>query len=281
MVQVDSLTKTFQGRLVVDSVSFSVCSGEILGIVGSNGAGKTTTLRMLAGILQPTKGSVVIGDGNVSPFSTSGRRCVGYMSQYNGLYINLTASQNIAFHARIHGVKDRSFVEDLINRLGIQDLLSRRVSVLSGGQRQKVALACAILHKPPLVLLDEPTSGVDPVSRRGFWEVLYELSKDFNAAIVVSTHYLEEAERCHRICVLHNGQALALGLPSELIEKYAPKVNVTRSKPLCSNNNSIAWQKGSAWREVIVSEKTPPLEGHIEPGGIEDMFIVLIRMNQN
>ena len=217
-ITVTELTRRFGGFVAVDHVSFDVRQGEVFGFLGSNGAGKSTTIRMLCGLLAPTSGSAVVGGVDVGRDPEGVKRRIGYMSQRFSLYEQLTVDQNIRFFGGIYGLsgeryeRRRRFVIDMA---GLQGREQTRASDLAGGWRQRLALGCAILHEPPIVFLDEPTGGVDPVSRRQFWMLIDDLA-DSGVTVLVTTHYLDEAEHCHRIAIIHAGRLAALGTTAEL-----------------------------------------------------------------
>ncbi|MGB7131462.1 MAG: ABC transporter ATP-binding protein [Candidatus Sulfotelmatobacter sp.] len=203
----EDLTKSFADGRAVDHLSFKVHAGEIFGLVGPDGAGKTTTLRMLAGILPPDEGTARVADFDVVHDPENAKRHLSYMPQRFGLYEDLTVDENIRFYADLFGV-NRSQREErsipLLQAAGMREFRRRLAGNLSGGMKQKLSLVCALIHRPKIILLDEPTTGVDPVSRRDFWRILYELVSE-GVAILISTAYLDEAERCHRVALLHQG----------------------------------------------------------------------------
>ncbi len=212
-----SLTKRFGHLTAVDKLALSIVAGELFGLVGSDGAGKTTTLRMLTGVMDPSSGEARIL-GQTSTNLAPVRHQIGYMSQRFGLYPDLTVAENIRFYADLFDMTkaERSErTERLLAFSGLKPFSGRQAGRLSGGMKQKLGLCCALIHKPKLLLLDEPTNGVDPVSRRDFWRILMELKSE-GVTIVVTTAYLDEAERCDRVGLLHNGRLLACGTPAEL-----------------------------------------------------------------
>ena len=213
-----NLTRRFGDLTVVDSLSLSVVEGELFGLVGSDGAGKTTTLRMLAGVLDPSAGELNVL-GRTFPAGAGGTRShIGYMSQRFGLYPDLTVAENIRFYADIFGVGAAEFGERnerLLAFSGLAPFTARQAGRLSGGMKQKLGLCCALIHKPRLLLLDEPTNGVDPLSRRDFWRILRDLHVE-GVTVVVATAYLDEAGRCDRVGLLHDGRLIACGTPAEL-----------------------------------------------------------------
>ena len=217
-IRTEKLTKSFNGLNAVDGLTLSVAEGEIFGLVGPDGAGKSTTMRLLTAILEPTSGEAWVAGYSIVHQAEALKEDTGYMSQRFGLYPDLTVMENIQFYADIYGVP-RKGREEIVNRLlGFSHLTpfkKRQAGNLSGGMKQKLGLACALIHTPKVLFLDEPTNGVDPVSRRDFWRILYQLLKE-KVTIFVSTAYLDEAERCNRIGLMHNGQILALGSPEEV-----------------------------------------------------------------
>jgi ABC-2 type transport system ATP-binding protein len=217
-IEVAGLTKKFGDITAVDRITFDVKKGEIFGFLGPNGAGKSTTVRMLCGILPPTSGNAWVHGIDVIKKPEEVKKNIGYMSQKFGLYVDLTVRENLNFYGRIYSdkwneVKER--VEFVMEYLGLKRYSDLTASKLSGGWRQRLAFACAIIHDPPVLFLDEPTAGVDPVSRRFFWDILYEVAEK-GRTIFVTTHYMEEAERCSKIGLMWNGKLVALGSPDEI-----------------------------------------------------------------
>jgi ABC-2 type transport system ATP-binding protein len=217
-VETAGLVKTFGEFVAVDHVSLRVGKGEIFGFLGPNGAGKSTTIRMLCGLLTPTSGQALVKNLNVAAEPEQVRRNIGYMSQKFSLYDDLTVEQNIDFFAGMYGVPRERREQRKQYVLEMANLTERRSSLtgtLSGGWKQRLALGCAILHDPPILFLDEPTSGVDPIARGAFWDLIREMART-DHTIFVSTHYMDEAEYCHRLALMHRGRVIALGAPSEL-----------------------------------------------------------------
>ena len=235
-IDVRGLTRRFGEFVAVNDVSFSVAPGEVFGFLGSNGAGKSTTIRMLCGLLRPTAGTALVGGIDVSKDPEGVKRRIGYMSQRFSLYEKLTVDQNIAFFAGVYGLagarlrERRDFVLDMAGLRGRERVLT---GDLSGGWRQRLALGCAVLHQPPIVFLDEPTGGVDPLSRRRFWRLIDELSAG-GVSVLVTTHYLDEAEHCHRIAIIQAGRLAALGTVAELKRVFdaRPIVEVRAADPV-------------------------------------------------
>ena len=217
-ISVDGLTKSFPGVRAVDALSFDVRAGEIFGLVGPDGAGKTTTLRMLAGIMPPDAGNASVAGFDVVRDPEGAKHALSYMPQRFGLYEDLTVDENIRFYADLFGVRKaerETRSVQLLHAAGMSEFLRRLAGRLSGGMKQKLGLVCALIHRPKVLLLDEPTTGVDPVSRRDFWRILYELSSE-GVAILTSTAYLDEAERCHRVALLDRGKLLFCDTPANL-----------------------------------------------------------------
>jgi len=216
-----NLTKRFNDFTAVDHISFSVKAGEVVGYLGPNGSGKTTTIRMLLGLLQPSEGEATVLGFDIVRQSERVRERVGYMSQKFALYHDLTARENLAFYAGLYGVRERARVEEVLNLIGLSALEAERVSSLSTGWKQRLALGIAIVHQPRLLFLDEPTSGVDPTARRAFWDLIYELVAR-GVTAMVTTHYMDEAEYCGRIGIMRDGKLLAMDSPSALKQHYLP-----------------------------------------------------------
>ena len=220
---VKDLTRRFGDFVAVDQLTFDVRPGEIFGFLGSNGAGKSTTIRMLCGLLAPTSGTAFVDGVDVSRDPEGVKRRIGYMSQRFSLYERLTVDQNIGFFGGIYGL-DRARLERrrrfVIEMAGLQGREHTRAGDLAGGWRQRLGLGCAILHEPPIVFLDEPTGGVDPLSRRQFWDLIDQLSTS-GVTVLVTTHYLDEAEHCHRLAVIHAGRLAAIGSTEELKHVFA------------------------------------------------------------
>jgi ABC-2 type transport system ATP-binding protein len=235
-ITVDGLTRRFGDFTAVDHLSFEVRTGEVFGFLGANGAGKSTTIRMLCGLLTPTSGTAIVGGIEVGRDPEGVKRRIGYMSQRFSLYRDLTVDQNIRFFAGIYGIaggrldERRRFVLDMA---GLRGREHTRTADLAGGWRQRLALGCAILHEPPIVFLDEPTGGVDPLSRRMFWSLIDTMSAS-GTTVLVTTHYLDEAEHCHRIAIIDAGRLAALGTTDELKSIFAdrPIVEIRSDRPV-------------------------------------------------
>jgi len=214
----DSLVKTFGSFTAVDHVTIRVAKGEIFGFLGPNGAGKSTAIRMLCGLITPTSGRGSVNGFDVATQPEEIRRSIGYMSQKFSLYDDLTVEENIDFFMGIYGVPKARRMERKNYVVGMANLTERRnaaTRTLSGGWKQRLALGCAILHDPPVLFLDEPTSGVDPIARGAFWGLIHDLAETGHT-IFVSTHYMDEAEYCNRLALMYRGKVIALGTPAEL-----------------------------------------------------------------
>ena len=301
VIAVEQLTRTFGAFRVVDDVSFDVRRGEVFGFLGSNGAGKSTTIRMLCGLLRPTSGRAQVDGLDVGRQPEQVKRRIGYMSQRFSLYELLTVEQNIRFYAGLYGLagerfeRRRRFALEIGGLAGRENDLARN---LSGGWRQRLTLDCALLHEPPILLLDEPTGGVDPVSRREFWRLIDDLSRA-GTTVLVTTHYLDEAERCDRVAIMHLGRLAAVGTTAELKATFAerPILEVRAADPV----GVMAWLDayphvektslfGIAVHAVLRSRETPPEQiqaalaaaGHEVTGlsqlvpSLEDVFLDVV-----
>jgi ABC-2 type transport system ATP-binding protein len=233
-IEAKELTRVFGHVTAVDHVSFVIRYGDIFGFLGSNGAGKSTTIRMLCGILAPTSGTARVAGFDVVDDPERIKESIGYMSQKFSLYTDLTVEENLLFYGRIYmltgqGLKTR--VEDVLTLTGLDRYRDYRAEALSGGWKQRLALANALLHKPRILFLDEPTAGIDPLSRRALWEVLYRIAAD-GVALFVTTHYMEEAERCNQIAFISKGKLITIGTPQELKDNVDGKLLEIECKPL-------------------------------------------------
>jgi ABC-2 type transport system ATP-binding protein len=235
-IEVRDLSRRFGAFVAVDRVTFDVGEGEVFGFLGSNGAGKSTTIRMLCGLLRPTSGSARVGGVDVTRDPEAVKRRIGYMSQRFSLYELLTVDQNIWFFGGLYGLSKarladrRAFVLEMAGLRGREQTLARD---LSGGWRQRLALGCSILHEPPILFLDEPTGGVDPISRRQFWELIDVLAQR-GVTVLVTTHYLDEAERCQRIALIHGGRLVSIGSTAEVKQVFAERaiVEIRADRPV-------------------------------------------------
>jgi ABC-2 type transport system ATP-binding protein len=235
-ISVRDLTRKFGNFVAVNRITFDVNRGEIFGFLGANGAGKSTAIRMMCGLLKPTSGTVEVDGVDVGRQPEEVKRRIGYMSQKFSLYEALTVEQNIRFFGALYGLSDdrvaarKRFVLEMA---GLEGRETTRTRDLAGGWRQRLALGCAILHEPRIVFLDEPTGGVDPISRRQFWRLIEALSRE-GVTILVTTHYLDEAEHCHRIAIVNAGQLAAIGTSGELKRIFAsrPIVEIHSARPV-------------------------------------------------
>jgi ABC-2 type transport system ATP-binding protein len=226
IIETRSLSRHFGHLLAVKDVSLSVNRGEIFGVLGPNGAGKSTTIRMLCGILDPSGGSGRVVGFDVATQAERIKERIGYMTQRFSLYEDLTVVENLRFYAGLYGVAGsrwRSRRDEVLERSGLKARRDQISGTLSGGWKQRVALACSTIHEPPLLFLDEPTAGVDPVSRRDFWNQIHVLASA-GTTILVTTHYMDEAERCHRLAFIFSGSVLDVGTPAEIISRRGLRV---------------------------------------------------------
>lgn len=299
-IKATDLTKKFDGFTAVDSINFEVRKGEIFGFLGPNGSGKSTTIRMLCGIIEPTSGSAEVLGLDVASQSELIKRRIGYMSQKFSLYDDLTVKENIEFFGGIYGVPRKKLAERedfILDMAGLKGRKKELTSNLSIGWKQRLALGTALIHEPELLFLDEPTAGVDPLSRRNFWDFLYELAET-GVTLFVTTHYMDEAEHCNRLSFIYQGKIIALGtlseirkeeMPAEVIELYAREIERTyqRLKRIEGCQQSVIHgsaihilckNAGSAMRKI---EETMEKEGlavesvkKIEPT-LEDIFVSL------
>jgi ABC-2 type transport system ATP-binding protein len=276
----DVLTKDFPGVRAVDHLSFEVRSGEIFGLVGPDGAGKTTTLRMLAGVMPPDQGGATVAGADVVRDPESAKRHLSYMPQRFGLYEDLTVDENIRFYADLFGVHKTerdARAAQLLRAAGMSEFRKRLAGKLSGGMKQKLGLVCALIHRPKVVLLDEPTTGVDPVSRRDFWRILYELIAE-GVTILTSTAYLDEAERCHRVALLHQGKLLFCDTPNNLksrlgkgvLSVISPEARRLRGELEQAEGISSLMLTGDGIHVVVddASQRIPQFETRLKKAGI-------------
>jgi ABC-2 type transport system ATP-binding protein len=222
-VTVRGLRKVFGARVAVENLDLSIGTGEVFGLLGPNGSGKTTTIRMLCGLMTPTAGSATVVGYDVVAEPEKVRRRIGYMSQRFGLYDDLTVTENMRFYASVYGLRGdarRRRIEEQLTELGLDERAGQLAGTLSGGWKQRLALACATTHHPSMLFLDEPTAGVDPASRRLLWQWVYGLAKQ-GTTILVTTHYMDEAERCERLAFLSRGHLIAVGTVEQVLTQFA------------------------------------------------------------
>lgn len=217
-VDAEALTRRFGSLTAVAQLTLQIQRGEIFGLLGPNGSGKTTTIRMLCGLLEPSEGTATVAGIDIRVAPEQVKTKIGYMSQKFGLYEDLTVAENLEFYGGIYGLTGHARVErtgEIVEFLGLRGRLSQLAGQLSGGWKQRLALGCALLHRPPVLFLDEPTAGVDPAARRNFWEAIRNLSRQ-GTTVIVTTHYMDEAEQCDRLAMLSMGHLIALGSPAEV-----------------------------------------------------------------
>lgn len=232
MIECDGLTKRFGVFTAVDHVTFSIARGSIFGFLGPNGSGKSTVIRMLCGILEPTDGTAKIAGHNVATENDAIKEMIGYMSQKFSLYDELTVNENLIFSGKLYSLPEKKLRErrdELIGITHLEPYLDRRAGLLSGGWRQRLAMACALMHKPTVLFLDEPTAGIDPVARRELWDLLFEFAGQ-GMTLFVTTHYMDEAERCSHVGYIYMGKLIVCGEPDEL--KQMPEVSPSGTRRL-------------------------------------------------
>ncbi len=298
-VSARGLSRRFGDFVAVNGLSFDVSRGEVFGFLGPNGAGKSTTIRMLCGLLAPTGGEGTVAGFDLRTEAEKVKQRIGYMSQRFSLYEDLTVEENIDFFGGIYRIpagRKRARKEWVIGMAGLAEHRRTRAAFLSGGWRQRLALGCAILHEPPILFLDEPTSGVDPISRRDFWDLIYSLSSG-GVTVFVTTHHLDEAEYCDRLALIHQGDLVAAGSPGELKSRHAPDdiVGIRCERP----HDAIALLErlpgvrgaalfGDGLRVAVKRGESPPFRDLLERGGfgirgieplpatLEDVFVSLV-----
>ncbi|MDX1640953.1 MAG: ABC transporter ATP-binding protein [Balneolaceae bacterium] len=225
VIKTNDLTKKFGDFTAVDTINFEVSRGEIFGFLGANGAGKTTAIKMLTGLLSPTSGEGFVAGHDIYSESEEIKKKIGYMSQRFSLYDDLTVKENIRFYGGVYGLKRETLREkylEILERVGLEEALDSRVGSLPLGWKQKLAFSVSLLHEPRIVFLDEPTGGVDPVTRRQFWEMIYKASED-GVTVFITTHYMDEAEYCDRVSIMVDGKIEALDSPEELKKSFSAK----------------------------------------------------------
>jgi len=296
IIEVRGLTRRFGDLVAVDHLDLVIPRGEIFGLVGPDGAGKTTTLRMLCGLMDPTEGQVIVAGHDVAKDVDAVRDQIGYMAQRFGLYSDLTVNENMIFYSDLFGVvgsEREKLMGQLLQMTRMEPFRERPAGKLSGGMKQKLALMCTLLHHPQILFLDEPTNGVDPVSRRDFWAILYQLVKD-GLTVFVSTAYLDEAERCNRVGLMHRGkliqcdapQRLRRSLPEACYEVTSPDLRAVRDA-LRARKDVLSAEPSGLKLHVFFSEGAPPVEevrsampaaAEFTPmtPSLEDVFIALV-----
>lgn len=245
-ISADKLTRRFGKFTAVDEVSFEIPYGAIFGFLGANGAGKSTTIRMLCGILAPTSGNGKVGGFDVQTQPEEIKTVIGYVSQRFSLYSDLTVTENLLFYGRIYGLEGTALsgrIEEVLGLSGLNRFHQRLAGDLSGGMRQKLAIANAIVHKPKIIFLDEPTAGLDPLSRRAIWELLYQLAEG-GTSLFVTTHYMEEAERCNTIAFIASGKILKIGHPTQLKQDLSRQILEVACRPLMKASRLFAALEG-------------------------------------
>jgi ABC-2 type transport system ATP-binding protein len=300
VIETQQLTKTFGDLTAVDGLTFSVAEGEIFGLVGPDGAGKTTAMRMLTSIMEPTSGEAWVCGFHIVRQAEAIKEHIGYMSQRFGLYGDLTVMENLDFYADIYNEPRKGRREKIERLLAFSNLtpFKRRLAGnLSGGMKQKLGLACALIHTPKVLFLDEPTNGVDPVSRRDFWRILYQLLRQ-KVTIFISTAYLDEAERCNRVALIHRGKLLACDTPHEVKKLMRESILEVRSNEPRRASALLRERLGGATvglfgdrvhivsaepdkiaaaaDKILVGAGMPPLGMREIPPSLEDVFISVL-----
>jgi len=291
MIRTQNLTRRFGALTAVDRLNLEVAQGEIFGLVGPDGAGKTTTLRLLCGLLDPTEGQAWVAGHEVAREINAVKDSIGYMAQRFGLYVDLTVEENMRFYADLFGIsagERDQLMAQLLRMTRMEPFRQRQAGKLSGGMRQKLALMCTLLHHPRILFLDEPTNGVDPVSRRDFWAILYQLVKD-GMTVFVTTAYLDEAERCNRVGLMHRGRLIRCDSPGALragLEETCYEVECADPRAareiLARTEGVLSVAPAGAKLHVFLTagQGPAPLEGaRFTPmtPSLEDVFIALIR----
>ncbi|ABB33671.1 ABC transporter related protein [Geobacter metallireducens RCH3] len=298
-VEFGGLTRVFGDFTAVDHISLTVRKGEIFGFLGPNGAGKSTTIKMLCGLLTPTAGKGMVGGFDIMGEAEEIKKTIGYMSQKFSLYDDLTVEENINFFSGIYRVpreKKRERKEWVLEMAGIAGKRGALTRTLSGGFKQRLALGCAILHEPPIIFLDEPTSGVDPISRRNFWRLIYDMARE-GKTIFVTTHYMDEAEYCDRLALIYRGRIIAEGMPGTLKERHMARdvleievEGVVEALELLDSHGIDAAIFGSVLHATVenAADDIPRIREALAGGGIgavriekivpslEDVFVTLI-----
>jgi len=279
VIQASKLSRNFGDLKAIQELDLEVEKGRIYGFLGPNGCGKTTAIRMLTGLLKPSAGEVQVLGLKLPKSAEKLRLHIGYMTQKFSLYDDLTVKENLQFVAKIYGLsgqQQKKRIDELLHIYGLEQKKNQLAGSMSGGQRQRLGLSAAVLHKPELLFLDEPTSAVDPENRREFWEQLFDLS-DHGTSILVSTHYMDEAERCHKLAILENGIKRADGSPEELMQRMGAQVVEVASSNLRQLKQELikltdvisAAQLGSRLRVLVKDSVTDPLAFLAQQSGID------------
>jgi ABC-2 type transport system ATP-binding protein len=301
IIRTQDLTRRFDALTAVDHLNLEIARGEIFGLVGPDGAGKTTTLRVLCGLLDPTEGQAWVAGHDVARDPQAVKDSIGYMAQRFGLYTDLTVDENMEFYADLFGVsaaERRRMLPELLRMTRMEPFRARQAGKLSGGMKQKLGLMCTLLHRPEILLLDEPSNGVDPVSRRDFWAILYQLVKD-GITVLVTTAYLDEAERCNRVGLMYNGRLIQCDtpeaarhqIPEQCYQVEAPDPRAAREILLQSEGVLCVEPSGATLHLFLKPERTSAenLRRELERNGrgpavfqrilpsLEDVFIALVR----
>lgn len=298
IINIKKLKKTFSNTVAVDDVSYQVQQGEMFGLVGPDGAGKTTTIRILCGLISSDSGTVTLFNEDIKSNRKKIQNSIGYLSQKFSLYGDLSVDENIEFFAEIHNVADyRSRRDELLAFTRLLPFRDRLADKLSGGMKQKLALACSLIHKPKILFLDEPTTGVDPVSRRDFWKILSQLLKD-GITIFMTTPYLDEAERCNRVALMHEGKIISIDTPAKIKQQMEFQTieiitnDIKKTYALLKNNEQVESQIFGDRIDLILKDGTNDLnkieklldENSIQliskrtiPPSLENVFIHLVK----
>ena len=301
IIRTQDLTRRFDSLTAVDHLNLEIPRGEIFGLVGPDGAGKTTTLRMLCGLLDPTEGQAWVAGHDVVKDTQAVKDSIGYMAQRFGLYVDLTVDENMEFYADLFGIataERQRLLPELLRMTRMEPFRKRQAGKLSGGMKQKLGLMCTLLHRPEILFLDEPSNGVDPVSRRDFWAILYQLVKD-GITVLVTTAYLDEAERCNRVGLMYRGRLIQCGapdaaryeIPEECYQVEAPDLRTAREALLASEGVLSVEPSGATLHLFLVPARTSQdtLRSKLDKNGLgpttfqrivpslEDVFIAQVR----
>ena len=305
VIRTQNLSRKFGSIVAVRDVSLQVKRGEIFGVLGPNGAGKSTTIRMLCGILDPTSGTGSVVGFDIARESEQIKQRIGYMTQRFSLYEDLTVEENLRFYAGIYGLtraKRKVRIEQVMELSGLTDRRKQISGTLSGGWKQRVALACSTIHEPPLLFLDEPTAGVDPVSRRQFWNQIHRVSAE-GTTVLVTTHYMDEAERCHRLAFIFRGEVIAVGTPDEVVKARGLTVfevecaDTLRAADALAKHSEVdevtflggvmrvalrgANEPEQFLRQVLADANLTVQQVRLSRANVEDAFVSLVRAEQH